>query len=55
MKDHLKLARSVFDDMVALRRKLHQHPELSGEEHNTLTLIASRLDALNIPYIVPIR
>lgn len=51
MKDHLKLARSVFDDMVALRRKLHQHPELSGEEHNTLTLIASRLDALNIPYL----
>ena len=51
MKDHLVLARSVFDDMVALRRKLHQHPELSGEEHNTLALIATRLDALNISYI----
>ena len=49
MKDHLALARSVFDDMVALRRELHQHPELSGEEHHTLALIASRLDALNIP------
>lgn len=50
MKDHLALARSVFNDMVTLRRELHQHPELSGEEHNTLALIASRLDALNIPY-----
>ena len=51
MKDHLALARSVFPDMVALRRHLHQHPELSGEEHNTLALIRSRLDALAIPYI----
>ena len=51
MKDHLALARSVFDDMVTLRRELHQHPELSGEEHKTLALIRSRLDALHIPYI----
>ena len=50
MKDHLVLARSVFEDMVSLRRKLHEHPELSGEEHHTLALIRSRLDALNIPY-----
>lgn len=50
MKDHLALARSVYDDMVALRRQLHQHPELSGEEHQTLALISSRLDALHIPY-----
>lgn len=51
MKDHLVLARSVMNDMVSLRRELHQHPELSGEEHKTLALIATRLDALNIPYI----
>lgn len=51
MKDHLALARSVYSDMVALRRQLHQHPELSGEEHQTLALIRSRLDALNIPYL----
>lgn len=51
MKDHLALARSAYPDMVALRRELHRHPELSGEEHATLALIRSRLDALNIPYI----
>jgi len=51
MKDHLALARSVFNDMVTLRRELHQHPELSGEEHKTLALIRSQLDALHIPYI----
>lgn len=38
-------------DMLALRRELHQHPELSGEEHCTLALIRSRLDALGISYI----
>jgi len=51
MKDHFALARSVYDDMVMLRRQLHQHPELSGEEHQTLALISSRLSALHIPYI----
>ena len=51
MKDHLALARSVYPDMVALRRELHRHPELSGEEHKTLALIRSQLDALHIPYI----
>lgn len=51
MKDHLLLARSVYPDMVELRRKLHCHPELSEEEHETLLLIRSRLDALQIPYL----
>ena len=51
MKDHLALARSILPEMAALRRELHRHPELSGEEHQTLALITSRLDALRIPYI----
>lgn len=50
-KDHLALARSAYDDMVSLRRHLHQHPELSCEEHQTLALISSRLNELNIPCI----
>ena len=50
MKDHLALASSLMPDMVALRREMHRHPELSGEEHQTRALISSRLDALKIPY-----
>ncbi len=51
MKDHLALARSVFDDMVALRRELHRHPELSEKEQRTIALIKGQLDELDIPYI----
>ena len=43
MKDHLALARSVFDETVQLRRKLHQNPELSGEEYKTLAFIGEHL------------
>lgn len=50
MMDHLALARNLMPEMTALRRELHQHPELSGEERCTLAMIASRLDALRIPY-----
>jgi len=37
----LKLAN--LDDMVALRRDLHAHPELCYEEHRTAKLVADRL------------
>ena len=50
MRDYLALARSVMPDMIALRRELHRHPELSGEEKNTIAMITSRLNALHIPY-----
>jgi amidohydrolase len=33
------------DDLVAFRRHLHAHPELSGQEHATTDLIAERLSA----------
>ena len=31
------------DDLVATRRWLHEHPELSGDEHETTRLLADRL------------
>ncbi|WP_017472410.1 M20 metallopeptidase family protein [Amphibacillus jilinensis] len=39
-----------YDEMVAMRRHLHQHPELSFQEYETATYIASYYDQLNIPY-----
>lgn len=50
MKNHLDLARSVFEETVQMRRALHQNPELSGEEHQTLAFIVDRLQTWNIPY-----
>ncbi len=39
-----------FDQMVAIRRHLHQNPELSGEEIQTAQYICSILDQIGIPY-----
>ena len=33
------------DDFVALRRDIHQHPELGYEEFRTADLVAQRLEA----------
>ena len=38
-------ASTHHDDLVAFRRHLHAHPELSGQEHATTDLIAERLSA----------
>lgn len=34
-------------DLIDIRRHLHQHPELSGEEYQTSAFIQKQLDALN--------
>jgi amidohydrolase len=39
-------------DLIALRRHLHQNPELSGSESHTTAEIARRLSAANIPHTV---
>jgi amidohydrolase len=36
------------DGLIAARRWLHQHPELSGQEHQTAAWIAARLTALGL-------
>lgn len=41
---------SKESDMIAFRRYLHAHPELSMEEFETTKLIAAKLDEFGIPY-----
>ncbi len=36
------------DDLVALRRDFHRHPELSNQEHRTAEIIAERLHAAGL-------
>lgn len=42
-------ARQYHDEMVAIRRHLHQYPELSYEERETTTFILEKLKELDIP------
>lgn len=41
--------KAYYDEMVAIRRYLHQHPELSFQEYNTAKYIANYYKALGIP------
>ena len=42
---------NAFDEyVISLRRKLHQHPELSGKEKDTRAVICAELEKLGIPY-----
>jgi amidohydrolase len=46
-----ELSKKIFNDVVANRRHLHSHPELSFQEVATSAFVASRLDELEISYI----
>ena len=45
-----KLAKQYYKDTVAIRRHIHQYPELSFEEKKTGKYIAAQLKALKIPF-----
>jgi amidohydrolase len=44
----LEEARALLPELAALRRELHRHPELGGQERRTAALIAERLKRLGL-------
>jgi len=45
-----QLSKNIYKDVVANRRHLHSHPELSFHEVETSAFIAARLDELGLQY-----
>lgn len=43
-------AKSIENKVMAMRREIHKHPELSFDEHNTMKYICSRLDDIGVKY-----
>ncbi len=51
IKDQIQqLSKNIFNDVVANRRHLHSHPELSFHEVETSAFVAGKLDALGLRY-----
>jgi amidohydrolase len=47
-----KAAKNILPTVIANRRYLHMHPELSFSEHNTSDFIKKELDKMDIPWQV---
>ncbi|MEB0249400.1 MULTISPECIES: M20 family metallopeptidase [unclassified Mucilaginibacter] len=45
-----QIAKDIFDDVVANRRHLHSHPELSFHEVETSVFVANKLEELGLEY-----
>lgn len=41
---------AIYDEVVALRRHIHMHPELSNEERETMAFVSDYLTKLDIPH-----
>lgn len=50
MSNYLERAQAMRDQLIAIRRDLHQHPELYFQEVRTAKKITEHLDALGIEY-----
>ena len=50
MSDYIERANAMKDQLIATRRDLHEHPELSFQEIRTAKKVGERLDALGIEY-----
>lgn len=50
MNHILSKAMELEDELVRVRRKIHENPELSGLEFETQKLVMDELDQLGIPY-----
>lgn len=48
---NIELAKKYQDYMVSVRRHLHEHPELSDQEDETVKFICSELAKMGIPYV----
>src|SRR5699024_2202366 len=44
----LKLAGDIEDYVIGIRRDLHEHPEVSGEEDRTIERVASELEKMGL-------
>ena len=49
--DIIKLAKQEEQRLISYRRYLHENPELSGVEYNTLRFIKEKLDELGVAFI----
>ena len=50
-KEVKKITKSIFEEIVDIRRWIHQHPELSFQEKDTSEYICSILSKYNIPFV----
>ena len=51
IKDQIQqLSKAIFDDVVANRRHLHSHPELSFHELETSVFVAKKLEEMGLQY-----